>query len=298
MKPIFGAISVLALSLTIAADESRYASTTPAQHYTALLRDYQPASSGLREAKTDLQRIACVQLLGEYPARFVALAEKYPKDPVALKALKQAIQAVGSTDSAAQIAWETNESDFPTGISDDVVGKIVALLRRDHLLSDQLGPICDRMRYGYRLEFGKFLNDVLKENPHRDVKAVACLSLAQFLNDRLRMLELADDRPELIRRYEVLFGKNYLKELQRPVRVEQFQRIEELLERSAKNYADVELRAGGNVGARAKSELYEIRHLSVGKTAPDIEGLDQNGARFKLSDYRGKVVLLYFWMEY
>ena len=45
-------------------------------------------------------------------------------------------------------------------------------------------------------------------------------------------------------------------------------------------------------------ELHEIRYLSVGKEAQDIEGEDQDGQRFKLSDYRGKVVLLYFWSEF
>ena len=54
----------------------------------------------------------------------------------------------------------------------------------------------------------------------------------------------------------------------------------------------------GTVGESAKAELYEIRHLSVGKEAPEIEGGDQDGKRFKLSDYWGKVVLLYFWSEY
>jgi hypothetical protein len=33
----------------------------------------------------------------------------------------------------------------------------------------------------------------------------------------------------------------------------------------------------------------------VGKPAPEIEGEDVDGARFKLSDYRGKVVMLDFW---
>ena len=33
----------------------------------------------------------------------------------------------------------------------------------------------------------------------------------------------------------------------------------------------------------------------VGKVAPDIEGQDQDGASLKLSDHRGKVVLLDFW---
>ena len=41
-----------------------------------------------------------------------------------------------------------------------------------------------------------------------------------------------------------------------------------------------------------------MRHLAVGKEAADIEGKDQDGKQFKLSQYRGKVVLLYFWSEY
>jgi len=44
--------------------------------------------------------------------------------------------------------------------------------------------------------------------------------------------------------------------------------------------------------------LFEIRHLVVGSAAQEIEGDDQDGKRFKLSDYRGKIVLLYFWSEY
>ncbi len=35
--------------------------------------------------------------------------------------------------------------------------------------------------------------------------------------------------------------------------------------------------------------------LEVGNLAPEIEGEDIDGVKFKLSDYRGKVVLLDFW---
>jgi peroxiredoxin Q/BCP len=38
--------------------------------------------------------------------------------------------------------------------------------------------------------------------------------------------------------------------------------------------------------------------LAVGQEAPDIEGVDQDGQPLRLSDYRGKVVLLYFWSEF
>lgn len=34
---------------------------------------------------------------------------------------------------------------------------------------------------------------------------------------------------------------------------------------------------------------------SVGDMAPDIAGVDIDGVPFKLSDYRGKVVMLDFW---
>lgn len=33
----------------------------------------------------------------------------------------------------------------------------------------------------------------------------------------------------------------------------------------------------------------------VGSEAPEIEGVDLDGVEFKLSDYRGKVVMLDFW---
>ena len=47
-------------------------------------------------------------------------------------------------------------------------------------------------------------------------------------------------------------------------------------------------------GALAEAALFELRNLAVGKPAPDIEGEDVHGKRFKLSDYRGKVIVLSF----
>jgi cytochrome oxidase Cu insertion factor (SCO1/SenC/PrrC family) len=37
--------------------------------------------------------------------------------------------------------------------------------------------------------------------------------------------------------------------------------------------------------------------VTEGKRAPEITGEDADGTVFKLSDYRGKVVLLDFWFE-
>ena len=297
MQPIVGAISAIAMSLPIAVEAGQADLGTPRQQYSAILKEYNPASGGLRKATTDLERKAAVERLARFPSKFVELAAKHPEDPIALTALRQAVQAVGSTDSAAQITWETNRADFPAGSTDGSAGRTVALVLRHHVLSEKLGPVIDRMRYGYRMEYEKCLSTVLEKNPHRDVQALTCLALAQFLQDKLRMIRLAEDRPELAECYEIVFGKDFLPALQRLGQAGLATRIESLFERAAKEYGDVKFRSG-TVGETAKSELYDIRHLGVGKVAPNIVGKDQDGKQFKLSDYRGKVVLLYFWSEF
>ena len=49
------------------------------------------------------------------------------------------------------------------------------------------------------------------------------------------------------------------------------------------------------IGARAARDLFELEHLQPGQPAPDIEAEDLDGVVFRLSDYRGKVVMLDFW---
>ena len=49
------------------------------------------------------------------------------------------------------------------------------------------------------------------------------------------------------------------------------------------------------LGEEAEARLDDMLNLAVGKSAPEIEGLDFNGKPLKLSDYKGKVVVLVFW---
>jgi hypothetical protein len=44
-----------------------------------------------------------------------------------------------------------------------------------------------------------------------------------------------------------------------------------------------------------KGQPLEQRQPVLGKVAPEIKGEDIDGKAFKLSDYRGKVVVLDFW---
>jgi hypothetical protein len=154
------------------------------------------------------------------------------------------------------------------------------------------------MCYGFRKSCETFLRAVLAKTPHREVRGLACLRLAQFLNWRMRRMDLLKSKPEMARRYEGLFGREYLDGLEKMDRTAALREVETLFERAAKEFGDTALPYNGTVRETANLELHEIRHLSVGKMAPEIETTDQDGVRFKLSDYRGRVVLLYFWSEY
>ena len=48
----------------------------------------------------------------------------------------------------------------------------------------------------------------------------------------------------------------------------------------------------GDLPVVARVHLDELQRLSVGKPAPEIEGVDLDGQPMKLSDFRGKVVVL------
>jgi len=69
----------------------------------------------------------------------------------------------------------------------------------------------------------------------------------------------------------------------------------QLYERVVREYADVPAARQGVLGDAAQATMHEMKDLAVGKTAPDITGEDIQGAPLKLSDYRGKVVMLDFW---
>jgi hypothetical protein len=263
---------------------------TPAEQYKALLKEQVAASSSGR-VMTDAERMEFVgttlRRWNEIALKFVELAENHPRDPIAVDALIRAV-------------WQVNTTPWPVGLvgKDDARARAFALLQRDHLRSDKLGPLCERVASGFCAEYETFLRAVLRESPHQHVRAQACLALARFLNNRSQRLDLANEQPELAGQFADLFGPEYLAGLRRQDRARVLGEAEALFERAEREFGGVKLPDGGTVAEPAAAGLFELRHLSVGTEAPDIEGDDQDGRRFKLSDYRGKVVLLDFWSEY
>lgn len=114
--------------------------------------------------------------------------------------------------------------------------------------------------------FEKHLRAILEQNPHREVKAVAHFALASVVQGttEVRQAEAATLYEEFVAKYDG--SEDYY-----------FADIEKALNESA------------------RTALQEIRSRGLGKPAPEIDGVDLAGQGMKLSEQRGKVVLLSFW---
>lgn len=274
------------LSLLPIDGSAQVTEATPSEQFAALKQEYDRVPGGGAIA-SDADRLAHIgrvyrhhQAVGE---KLVTLAEAHPRDPIVLDALTLA-------------AWQVNTTPWPVDrIGEDAARpRAFALIERDHIQSNGLGPLCQRVSYGFCREYESFLRAVEAKNPNRQVQATARLSLAQYLCNRLHRVDLCKEMPELADEFGALYGKEYLAELIRQDRDSVVREIETGLEATAKEFGDVNL-ATGTVAELATTQLNHFRTLRVGKKAPEIEGVDQHGVQFKLSEYRGKVVLLDFW---
>lgn len=137
-----------------------------------------------------------------------------------------------------------------------------------------LALLCQQLYYTTDSE--QLLRALYTKDKRNEVRGVACLVLGQV----------------------VLGGADHLIAGDPQAAARKRQEGEQLLEEAAEKYANSKTAFDGPVGMKAKNELFDLRHLSVGKAAPEIEGVDQDGKQFRLSEYQGKVVLLDFWSEF
>jgi len=121
----------------------------------------------------------------------------------------------------------------------------------------------------------KLLREILAQNPDRVAQGNACYGLGR------------------------LYHKRYLDETSAKDAARYAQEAEAFFQREADKYADVVLYHTAEkqfpFAVVAQSRLYELRHLIPGKVVPEIAGEDIDGKALKLSDYRGKVVVINFW---
>jgi hypothetical protein len=113
----------------------------------------------------------------------------------------------------------------------------------------------------------KLCRAVIDKSTNHEIQARASFGLAQLFKGKSESIDTPPAEAEnLSREAENLFAKLVAK------------------------FGDVK-----DLAEQAKLSLDEVRRFGIGKEAPDISGEDGDGKKFKLSDYRGKVVVLDFW---
>src|SRR5215471_13514682 len=193
---------MLTLSLVVAGGNGQDKPPTPAEQYAALKKEYNK-TPGTRVPSNDDERLRFVGRAYKHhyavALKFLELAEKHPTDPIALDALILAV-------------WQVNTTPWPVELvgEDTARARSFELIQRDHLGSDKLGPLCQRVSWGFCKEYEAFLRAVLAKSPHRSMQATACLSLGRFLNSRLQRVDLCKEQPDLAKEFRGLYGKDYL----------------------------------------------------------------------------------------
>jgi hypothetical protein len=257
---------------------------TPAAEVAAVLKEFDAAEEAFdklyQAAKTKEEKEKLFE--EKYPKaeqwspKLLEIATAHPKDPAALEALQWVVQRDGDSDRG---------------------GQALEVLARDHLADPGLVEITDGLGYSVRPEAESLLRAAMRESPDPVVRARATYSLAQVLRrvggiaKRLNDPSDEEDRKNLHK----WVGEAGCKRLAALDADKVAAEAESILLTVKDKYADVKASYRGTLGERAEADLFELRNLAIGKVAPEIVGEDVDGKPLRLSDFRGKVVVLDFW---
>jgi thiol-disulfide isomerase/thioredoxin len=199
----------------------------------------------------------------EFAQRCLSLAEDHPRDSAAVSALAQVLLITSSDPMKRRAA------------TPKLRARAFELLERDHLQTPAFADVCTSLGSAPSAAGDRLLQTAFEKHALPEVRARAGFWLAQSLASQAAKSHTAgsDDAAKL-------FGK-----------------AEELYERVARDYAGVD-HGSTTLGEAARAQLHALRHLSVGRPAEDIRGSDLKGEAMKLSDHRGKVVMLSFWANW
>jgi peroxiredoxin len=240
-------------------------------------RRYQAELAG---AKTEEQK---QKVVDEYLDRVVVnadraldLARLHPDDPAALDALVSVLRTAGAGPS-------------------DRSEKAIEMMARDHVRDERMGDVCQKIFHFFHLPPAEnLIRAVMDRNPSRTARGLACHALAQYLKNQALMWRILREHPERIPSFEKSRGK---------VRIEAFLRGKDsialeaeavtFLERCISEFGDVEY-GRRTLAGLSEGTLFAALHLKIGEVAPEIDGEDADGKRLRLSDYKGKVVVLTF----
>lgn len=187
-----------------------------------------------------------------------AIVDQHPGDPASLDGLVWIIQTANELQSRE--ARHHRETAFH---------KLEAYVTKSEFLN-----ACPTLMRSATPAGDKLLERAIKNSREDDVRGLAALALG------FSLAKQSEEAP-----------------LGSKAQLDLGQAAEFQLDRVTKEFANLVYRES-TLGEMAKAELHRIRALAKGRAAREIEGVDLNGQSLKLSEFRGKVVLLDFWANW
>lgn len=324
----FAAIGLWGSQLRLRGDEPAkdQSKADPAKVLSALQKEWTDAQQAFRkayeEAKTDEERQQVVKdkqpKAADFADGFLNLADTYPDSPEAIQALAWLLN-YGSGTPAGQKAQakipklkeklaatagldqlHKSLSELPAYTFMDLAPQIVEKVKKD-LDHPQAVPllmwVCSATLYSAGSPLGKLYDstvDLLMERfPERKELAPLANWLQidqnpEWAEKHLRKLieKTSDNDVKINGKFGLASILENKDEASQPEAEKIFQSF---IDDPAPTPVKMQL------AEKAKNELAEMKVRGVGKPAPDIAGDDLDSKGFKLSDYKGKVVLLDFW---
>ena len=193
-------------------------------------------------------------------APLLALVAENPADPAAEEVLEWAVEEGGPVNLAA---IDLLAEHFPQSRA-----------------AAELSPFFDLLPSAEAR-----LRAVLRFNTHKEWRPGVLIALAQHLVDEANKLRVVDplQAEARLREAETLAEEGLkLAQALSTRKLSGFDRLPSLKQ-------DIE---------EARDLLADLQKFGIDQAADEIEGEDSQGKRFKLSDYRGKVVVLKFWASW
>ena len=244
--------------------------------YEQALREFRDAR---QKATTDDERrkaVASRPDAEKYVARMMELVESAPDDPAVVDALIWVVSFGGQTKE---------------------VDRAIERLDRDHAQNPKVGQVSGRLARHMSPAAERLLRAIAEKSPDRSIQGRASFDLARLLKDEAQLVRQLKLNKEFAARVTQLHGPERTEALRAKDPDALAKEAESLFEAVVEKFGSANDRES-DLAKAAEAELYEIRGLAIGKTAPEITGEDLNGRPMKLSDYRGKVVVLDFWGDW
>lgn len=256
---------------------------TPQGKFDAIVaerdRSIRRVQARLNAAKDDAEQQAIIESFAgdlPYAERMLALAEETPGESIAVEALLWVMKAGGKPE--IEILRK----------------KAVETLKEKHLENGSLEETLPQLNATLSPAVKDLLLAVADQSKNRQLRVKSAFQLARSLMEQADLADqikgISDDR---LKAAESQLGAELVASIQssdpQSLRAEAATALEKIIADAA-NDADV-----ASTVAAAKQQLFAIRNLAIGAVAPEIEGRDIDGNTLKLSDYRGRVVVLDFW---